>query len=627
MKRGFILGFLCLFVCIGSVGAQTGLRDSLNGLLEKHPQQDTLRAKWLFLLASEIKLSDTETAERMMNEAYEIAVKCKSQRWVMEGLCQKAMMNYRRADYDEAEKQYAEAMEIAKDYDFELIGAKLKYDLGILLNNRGQSQKALVLFEEAFPIFKKHEDRNCIVKCLLNLGKVAGGRNEVSKAMEYYMEGLRLAESYSLRKELGLLYSNLGALYFNLDEPDKAVDYFHRAVPIYEELNDLGLLAGAYQQVGTVYILLNKNQEAKENLLKSKELYRKLGYKNQLRHSLNSLGVLAKRQGKYDEALEYYQEIYAFSETVRDTTMMITGLSNMASVYIEQTKYAKALGILEKADVLSLKIGDIYTRKNITENISGAYHGLGKYDESLSWYKKYKDVCDTIFDKEKHKQIEELSVRYDVERKKLTIDNLEAANQLQFLSLQRNRIVIGGIGVLLLLTFCFLVFFRKLYRETLEANRNLVRKNQEVLQQQEKSRLLLHITGKADSDEIPVQEKLMNLPAGITPEMIRNMERTLIEEEAFKDNELTLGSLAQRLNTNTTYLSRIINEYYGQNFSLFISTLRINAAQKMLSDSRFDQFTIEGVAREVGFNSKSSFNTAFKSTTGLTPSAYKKGRG
>jgi len=90
---------------------------------------------------------------------------------------------------------------------------------------------------------------------------------------------------------------------------------------------------------------------------------------------------------------------------------------------------------------------------------------------------------------------------------------------------------------------------------------------------------------------------------------------------AFVDPELSLGSLARLLGTNSTHLSRAINEGLGMNFSTFIATLRCEeVAAALRAGSRND---LLGLALDSGFGSKASFNRAFQTVFGLSPSAYR----
>jgi AraC-like DNA-binding protein len=71
-------------------------------------------------------------------------------------------------------------------------------------------------------------------------------------------------------------------------------------------------------------------------------------------------------------------------------------------------------------------------------------------------------------------------------------------------------------------------------------------------------------------------------------------------------------------------LSLLINHKLDQHFFDFINSFRIEKAKKILEDSSKNKTTVLEILYEVGFNSKSSFNTAFKKHVGLTPTQYRK---
>ena len=106
-------------------------------------------------------------------------------------------------------------------------------------------------------------------------------------------------------------------------------------------------------------------------------------------------------------------------------------------------------------------------------------------------------------------------------------------------------------------------------------------------------------------------------------ELISQLEGHLKDNEGYCDPNLTIGDLADQLNFPKRRLSQLINAHYGQNFVDFINTYRIEKAKERLLHPKDEKETILEVMYEVGFNSKSSFNTVFKKKTGLTPSQYK----
>nr|WP_298556261.1 helix-turn-helix domain-containing protein [uncultured Algibacter sp.] len=82
--------------------------------------------------------------------------------------------------------------------------------------------------------------------------------------------------------------------------------------------------------------------------------------------------------------------------------------------------------------------------------------------------------------------------------------------------------------------------------------------------------------------------------------------------------------LSKELNLSEGYISQLINKNSNLNFNDYINSLRITDAKNMLVDSEYNNYTILAIGLESGFNSKSSFYTAFKKFTGKTPVEYKK---
>lgn len=96
------------------------------------------------------------------------------------------------------------------------------------------------------------------------------------------------------------------------------------------------------------------------------------------------------------------------------------------------------------------------------------------------------------------------------------------------------------------------------------------------------------------------------------------------DEKPFRDGELTVQKLADQLSIPSYYLSQTINERMGQSFSDFINSYRVEEAKERLLDPSFEHLSILGIAVDVGFNSKSSFNAVFKKHTDMTPSEFRK---
>lgn len=132
--------------------------------------------------------------------------------------------------------------------------------------------------------------------------------------------------------------------------------------------------------------------------------------------------------------------------------------------------------------------------------------------------------------------------------------------------------------------------------------------------------------------EIPVQDetsgktKVRNTYF-LNEEQVRDysqlLEKLLAENQLFLDSNLTLAVLAERVNLQPYLVSELINRFAGEPFFDFINRYRIEEVKRRLNDPAHSSFSILGIAFDCGFNSKSSFNTAFKKFTGLTPSGFR----
>ncbi len=93
-------------------------------------------------------------------------------------------------------------------------------------------------------------------------------------------------------------------------------------------------------------------------------------------------------------------------------------------------------------------------------------------------------------------------------------------------------------------------------------------------------------------------------------------------EKAYEDAELSLTEVAKQLKTNPTIVSKVINQGFALNFNDFINHYRIEAVKEKLKAGEQKIQTLLGIAYDCGFNSKATFNRAFKKSTGQSPKEW-----
>jgi AraC-like DNA-binding protein len=105
---------------------------------------------------------------------------------------------------------------------------------------------------------------------------------------------------------------------------------------------------------------------------------------------------------------------------------------------------------------------------------------------------------------------------------------------------------------------------------------------------------------------------------------IELVKKHVLENEPYLEPSLTIQELAKQVSIPVRDLSVLINHHMNQHFFDFVNEFRIQKAMQILKDSSKSKHTILEILYEVGFNSKSSFNTAFKKHTNQTPTEFRK---
>ena len=120
-------------------------------------------------------------------------------------------------------------------------------------------------------------------------------------------------------------------------------------------------------------------------------------------------------------------------------------------------------------------------------------------------------------------------------------------------------------------------------------------------------------------DSQPINCQL--LPVQLMP-LYNRLLTFMTSETPYLEPELSLADLARRLHTNPVVLSQVINAGVGKNFNDFVNGYRVEAFKSAVSNPANRHLSLLGIALDCGFNSKATFNRAFKKFTGLLPKEF-----
>ncbi|MGB5983349.1 MAG: AraC family transcriptional regulator [Nonlabens sp.] len=124
-------------------------------------------------------------------------------------------------------------------------------------------------------------------------------------------------------------------------------------------------------------------------------------------------------------------------------------------------------------------------------------------------------------------------------------------------------------------------------------------------------------TRKVDAPEIQPAANIPNIE-----EWKFNLDKVIQEHLLYQNPKLTLAQVAEKMDSTPKMISTIVNSGHGMNFNDYINRFRVDAVKQLIKSGRLESLTLLAIALESGFNSKATFNRAFKKHDGMTPKNY-----
>lgn len=132
-----------------------------------------------------------------------------------------------------------------------------------------------------------------------------------------------------------------------------------------------------------------------------------------------------------------------------------------------------------------------------------------------------------------------------------------------------------------------------------------------------------HLKGRNPKEPLAPKYERSGLKEKDAKKYLEKLLKYMDEEKPYLDVDLTIHDVSGALDIPRHYLTQVINGLQGKNFYTFINEYRVEEVKKLLVDKNYRKFTLTSIAYDAGFNSKSSFNSVFKNSTGMTPSQFR----
>ena len=436
--------------------------------------------------------------------------------------------------------------------------------------------------------------------CLTSLGYY-------DEALQNYLIAYDYASKNNNQKQLFYIKNNIAQLKYFWGNYHESIETYKNQLVFLENITEFKpyekkeLLSNVYFHLSNIYI--------SKKSLDSAQIYIDLGIVNSLKNNLkysyynfvSFAGIASYYKKNYQAALDSLDKALPYDN------LSVNGLFNQyyyrGLISNELNKKTEAFDYFKKADSIYETSQDMVPEvRDIKEYFVNYYKETNDIENQLKYIDHLLHV-DSIINKNSIHLNETIVKKYDTPQllaeKEKIIKSLNKQNQLS------NFYIYFLSALLLLASLSVFFLFKK--------------------KQQYKNSFKKLVSVRESKENNTIKDKPKNL-TGIPKETIESIlnELTKFEEKSeFIDNNVTLNSLSKTINTNSNYLSKVINFYKQKNFSNYLADLRIDyCVERLKTDSIFRKYSIKAIATEIGFNNTESFSKAFYKKTGIYPSYF-----
>ena len=503
--------------------------------------------------------------------------------------------------------QYSKAIDCAEKMLDLTASDTSSFDRLTALAYSGQAFLAVDRYEEAFmcmssalrlwtgrqndSLFVKGKDLTPILILYNSLGVYSINYElDYEKAAAHFIKALSIARSTGMDYEYSLIsYNLILLLYYRGDS--SGLEYAREIYNKGMSESDTRLQCMGAFELAMMYYLKNDYEKAERYILEALNSPVKVDdiWVN------NVYATILAATGRSEEARLYYERSLSAINDEPSTVTSFVYLS-YGRFLLEQHLYHDAVSILCKG----IEVSDDNKNKvfiyQLYESLSLAYYELGEYKKALYCYQKYHNISSNIFNFQKERAINELTIKY-----KTYLHEYEM--QEKDMEIVKKNHALALLIIIIVIVLAVLVVIYVMYRNKNKMYTRIVMQYQDVLRRQQREQI-----ASVDSDK--------------SRKIVAELENLMQKDKIYTDKSLSRDRLVELVGTNRTYLSKVVNDYYGKSVNQLINSYRINHAIELLSvpDSNIPMKAVES---ESGFSSSSNFFKLFKEYVGMSPAKFR----
>ena len=483
-----------------------------------------------------------------------------------------------------------------------------KYFLS-LINNDFDSYYTLC--DSLITVSKKRNDIYTEMKIRCAKGETYFNRNLSSKTLKEFLIVNTLLQKKKSDSIQSLANIFIGLIKWNDNEHQETINLFKKVDTYLDgknpnEFNDLFLSNPMH--LANLYTELKKKDSASYYLTKAENIYNSINdpYFKKALHLLKSKIAIDNKE--YEKAISELKIFIPYLKNIKNFNLLTTSFSRIATCYekIENT---------EKAYVYHLKADSLFTIKKIPNpHLEASFLFLSNYYKEENNYKKQLEYINKLLTinqiktEEEKETIKVLLENYDqpklLAEKNAVIHKLEQKNT-------RDKLYKTLYTITIIIIFLILIF---------QTNRkqNYKKEFLKLINDDAASTY----TQNSNEKTIVSHQETYQISDTVSKDLLTKLAN-FEKKKAFLNAKINLKYLADDFDTNSSYLSKTINQHKNLTFTNYIHQLRINfIVEELKHNTVIQKYTVKALAEETGFKSAESFSKAFYKFTNVKPSYF-----
>lgn len=331
--------------------------------------------------------------------------------------------------------------------------AKALLKISTALMTKGEVDQSVMVCEEALTLYRSIGDKRGEAISLNNLGMLYVNRSYHLIAQSYMLKALKIRENLGEKEPLFFSNLYLGILYLNLENYSRAMVYFQVAMTLATQLgNDKRIMVCAYY-TGVCHLKLMQINKALDYFERTLALAKKNQNHYHIAAALNWIGNIHGQQGWYENALTDLSRARKILEKYKFKRKLIYNYQFSGNTHKELNQFPQAAHFYKLTLELAEELKDNEAKEQVFKEYALMFARSGDYKNALSYYKNHSKTRALLLDESLMKQISEMELQLESEKRLKEIELLKQQGKLQKTTRNTTMVILFLVLIILLLVF------------------------------------------------------------------------------------------------------------------------------------------------------------------------------